>query len=109
MTLLTNELHAQQQIQKNATPNLRVIRDYEMKQQVYLTRFQELEEVTKAKNDMHSMHESLKNRRKNEFLDGYEIIRKKLKEMYQMITLGGDADFELVDNFDPFTEGVQFK
>ncbi|GJQ67663.1 putative structural maintenance of chromosomes protein [Trypoxylus dichotomus] len=107
-TLLNNELHAQEQMQKNCKPNLKVIKDYEMKQQVYLERFKELEEVTKQRNDMHNMYESLRNRRKNEFLDGYEIIRKKLKEMYQMITLGGDADFELVDNFDPFTEGVQF-
>jgi hypothetical protein len=28
----------------------------------------------------------------------------KLKEMYQMITLGGDAELELVDTFDPFSE-----
>lgn len=26
-----------------------------------------------------------------------------------MITLGGDADFEMVDTYDPFTEGIQFK
>lgn len=29
--------------------------------------------------------------------------------MYQMITLEGDADLELVDSFDPFAEGVQLK
>jgi chromosome segregation ATPase len=28
----------------------------------------------------------------------------KLKEMYQMITLGGDAELELVDTLDPFSE-----
>lgn len=33
----------------------------------------------------------------------------KLKEMYQMITLGGDAEFEMVDTYDPFTEGIQLK
>merc|ERR1711988_599395 len=32
----------------------------------------------------------------------------KLKEMYQMITLGGDAELELVDTLDPFAEGVVF-
>ncbi len=32
----------------------------------------------------------------------------KLKEMYQMITLGGDAELELVDNLDPFMEGILF-
>lgn len=107
--MLNNELHAQEQTQRNTKPNLNVIKDYEVKQGIYLVRFKELGEVTKSRNEMHNHYELLRNRRKTEFLDGYEIIRKKLKEMYQMITLGGDADFELVDNFDPFSEGVQFK
>jgi len=28
--------------------------------------------------------------------------------MYQMITLGGDAELELVDTMDPFSEGINF-
>jgi len=32
----------------------------------------------------------------------------KLKEMYQMITLGGDAELELVDRLNPFSEGIVF-
>ncbi len=35
---------------------------------------------------------------------GFHVISLKLKEMYQMITLGGDAELELVDSLDPFTE-----
>lgn len=58
---------------------------------------------------MADMYEKVKNRRKEEFKIGYDIIRTKLKEMYQMITLGGDANFEMVDTFDPFSEGIQFK
>lgn len=58
---------------------------------------------------MADMYEKVKNKRKEEFLTGYNIIRLKLKEMYQMITLGGDANFEMVDTFDPFSEGIQFK
>jgi hypothetical protein len=30
-------------------------------------------------------------------------------EMYQMITLGGDAELELVDSLDPFSEGIVFR
>ena len=33
----------------------------------------------------------------------------RLKEMYQMITLGGDAELELVDSLDPFSEGIVFR
>ena len=38
----------------------------------------------------------------------FAIITSKLKEMYQMITLGGDAELELVDSLDPFAEGIVF-
>ena len=39
---------------------------------------------------------------------GFGTITLKLKEMYQMITLGGDAELELVDSLDPFSEGIVF-
>jgi structural maintenance of chromosome 4 len=39
---------------------------------------------------------------------GFSEITMKLKEMYQMITLGGDAELELVDSLDPFSEGIVF-
>lgn len=38
-----------------------------------------------------------------------QVITNKLKEMYQMITLGGDAELELVDSLDPFSEGIVFR
>nr|GLL26602.1 structural maintenance of chromosomes protein 4 [Ipomoea trifida] len=44
----------------------------------------------------------------DEFMAGFNTISLKLKEMYQMITLGGDAELELVDSLDPFSEGVVF-
>lgn len=42
-------------------------------------------------------------------LQGFSHITSKLKEMYQMITLGGDAELELVDTLDPFREGIVFR
>ena len=42
------------------------------------------------------------------FMQGFGMITLKLKEMYQMITLGGDAELELVDSLDPFSEGIVF-
>lgn len=78
-------------------------------QDVFIQRSKELDEISAKKAQMADMYEKIKNKRKEEFLIGYNIIRIKLKEMYQMITLGGDANFEIVDTFDPFSEGVQFK
>ncbi len=39
---------------------------------------------------------------------GFGTISLRLKEMYQMITLGGDAELELLDSLDPFSEGISF-
>merc|ERR1712167_24700 len=47
-------------------------------------------------------------KRLEEFMEGFSVISMKLKEMYQMITLGGDAELELVDTLDPFSEGIHF-
>ena len=41
-------------------------------------------------------------------MEGFRVIGLKLKEMYQMITLGGNAELELLDSLDPFTEGIVF-
>jgi hypothetical protein len=46
--------------------------------------------------------------RLDEFMAGFSEITLRLKEMYQMITLGGDAELELVDSLDPFSEGIVF-
>jgi len=41
-------------------------------------------------------------------MDGFSVISLKLREMYRIITAGGDAELELVDSFDPFAEGILF-
>uniref|UniRef100_A0A158P9G3 Structural maintenance of chromosomes protein 4 n=1 Tax=Angiostrongylus cantonensis TaxID=6313 RepID=A0A158P9G3_ANGCA len=46
--------------------------------------------------------------RLKEFMDGFECIGLGLKEMYQMITIGGDASLDLRDSTDPFSQGIQF-
>lgn len=42
------------------------------------------------------------------FMSGFREISDCLKSIYQMITLGGNAELELVDSLDPFSEGVLF-
>ena len=42
-------------------------------------------------------------------MEGFKTISMRLKEMYQMITLGGDASLELKDSLDPFSEGIEFE
>jgi structural maintenance of chromosome 4 len=68
----------------------------------------ELDAVTAERNEARKVHEDLRRLRLEKFMDGFGQITLKLKEMYQMITLGGDAELELVDSLDPFSEGIVF-
>lgn len=83
--------------------------EYSAKRGVFIERTKDVDAITEKRNAMKDTLQNVLTRRKDEFIKGYNIIRLKLKEMYRMITLGGDADFEMVDTFDPFTEGIQFK
>lgn len=66
-------------------------------------------EVLKLYNAHVDMINKVRQRRRDEFMASFKKITIKLKEMYQMITLGGDAELELVDSLDPFSEGVNFR
>lgn len=89
-------------------PNLSCIQEYIDKRDVYLERVKILEDITCKRNEMRQLYDDVRKKRYNEFMQGFHIITRKLKEMYQMITQGGDAELELVDSMDPFTEGVSF-
>lgn len=89
-------------------PNMQVIKDYHVKEAAYLKRVAELDEITAERNKLRDLHDMAKRRRCEEFLAGFSIITGKLKQMYQMITLDGDAELELVDSMDPFSEGIVF-
>ncbi|XP_043503060.1 structural maintenance of chromosomes protein 4 isoform X2 [Polistes fuscatus] len=89
-------------------PNMQIIADYEEKDKLYLERVADLELITTERNNLRDIYEKSRRQRMSEFLTGFTLITNKLKEMYQMITLGGDAELELVDSLDPFSEGIVF-
>ncbi|KAI3972796.1 hypothetical protein MKX01_019454 [Papaver californicum] len=93
---------------KEMNPNLDSISEYRKKASLYTERVEELNTVTQERDDLKKQCDELKKRRFDEFMAGFNSISLKLKEMYQMITLGGDAELELVDSLDPFSEGVVF-
>ena len=84
------------------------IEEYRKKEEEYNARIMELDTATEARDDKRRQHETMRRQRLDEFLTGFRVITLKLKEMYQMITLGGDSELELVDSLDPFSEGVVF-
>lgn len=89
-------------------PNLRAVEEFREKERVYLERVEELNAVTRKRERFTRVHENVRKRRLSEFTEGFTLITNKLKENYQMITLGGDAELEFVDTLDPFAEGVAF-
>ncbi|XP_069390973.1 structural maintenance of chromosomes protein 4 [Paralichthys olivaceus] len=89
-------------------PNLGAIAEYKKKEELYLQRVAQLDEITTERDQFKRGYEELRKQRLNEFMTGFNMITNKLKENYQMLTLGGDAELELVDSLDPFSEGIMF-
>lgn len=89
-------------------PNLGAIAEYKKKEELYLQRVSQLDEITAERDKFKRAYEDLRKQRLNEFMTGFNMITNKLKENYQMLTLGGDAELELVDSLDPFSEGIMF-
>ncbi|NWX35096.1 SMC4 protein, partial [Notiomystis cincta] len=89
-------------------PNLGAIAEYRQKEELYLKHVGELDNITSERDRFRQAFEELRKQRLNEFMAGFNVITNKLKENYQMLTLGGDAELELVDSLDPFSEGIMF-
>ncbi|GAB2212622.1 hypothetical protein Drorol1_Dr00020599, partial [Drosera rotundifolia] len=97
---------------KEMNPNLESIAEYGRKVAFYNERVDELNILTQERDDIKKQYDYWRKKRHyfrlDEFMARFNVISLKLKEMYQMITLGGDAELELVDSLDPFSEGVIF-
>lgn len=89
-------------------PNMQIIEQYKEQNDLYLKRSEKLQKITEERNKMRDVYNVAVRKRMQEFNAGFTLITGKLKEMYRMITLGGDAELELVDSLDPFSEGIVF-
>ncbi|XP_058798043.1 structural maintenance of chromosomes protein 4 isoform X2 [Phymastichus coffea] len=89
-------------------PNMQIIEQYKEQNALYLKRSEKLQKITEERNKMRDTYNQATRKRMQEFNAGFNLITGKLKEMYRMITLGGDAELELVDSLDPFSEGIVF-
>uniref|UniRef100_A0A673XB72 Structural maintenance of chromosomes protein 4 n=1 Tax=Salmo trutta TaxID=8032 RepID=A0A673XB72_SALTR len=106
--VITNQISLMEARCAQMKPNLGAIAEYKKKEELYLKRVAELDEITTERDNFKRGCEDLRKQRLNEFMAGFNIITNKLKENYQMLTLGGDAELELVDSLDPFSEGIMF-
>lgn len=93
---------------KEVKVDIEVLKEYGRKKKELEMRRKELNESVEERDDLKNHCEELKRKRLDEFMEGFNKISLSLKEMYQMITMGGNAELELVDSLDPFSEGILF-
>ncbi|KAL5043550.1 P-loop containing nucleoside triphosphate hydrolase protein [Aspergillus fruticulosus] len=93
---------------QNSSIDLSVIEEYRRRAAEHESRSADLATALTARDSAKSRLDGLRSARLNGFMEGFGIISLRLKEMYQMITMGGNAELELVDSLDPFSEGILF-
>ncbi|KAL4775697.1 RecF/RecN/SMC [Aspergillus nidulans var. acristatus] len=93
---------------QNSSIDLSVIEEYRRRAAEHESRSADLATALAARDSAKSRLDGLRSARLNGFMEGFGIISLRLKEMYQMITMGGNAELELVDSLDPFSEGILF-
>lgn len=108
MDKINQEIQELEEYMANVKVDIEVLKEYGAKKLEYEERREDLNIAVQERNDLKEFCEDLKKRRLDEFMEGFNTISTSLKEMYQMITMGGNAELELVDSLDPFSEGILF-
>ena len=103
---LKDELNELEEVLKTMNQNTAAIQNFIELEEKFLARMNELEEVERKRQELELKYDELKKKRLEEFMAGFIAIKTKLKEIYRTITFEGDAELELVDTLNPFTEGI---
>ncbi|EEP81339.1 hypothetical protein UREG_06204 [Uncinocarpus reesii 1704] len=93
---------------QNAQVDLSVLGEYRRRVAEHESRSADLAAALANRDSAKSRLDTLRSLRLTGFMEGFSTISLRLKEMYQMITMGGNAELELVDSLDPFSEGILF-
>lgn len=106
--LLKEEADSMGEKLQNTEVDLDVLKEYTKRYIEYNDRKTDLNASVTKRDEAKKMYEDLKKKRLDEFMVGFNEISSTLREMYHMITMGGNAELELVDSLDPFSEGILF-
>ena len=87
---------------------LSVLAEYRRRVEEHSARSGDLQAAVAQRDTAKKRCDDLRKLRLEGFMTGFSLISLRLKEMYQMITMGGNAELELVDSLDPFSEGILF-
>jgi structural maintenance of chromosome 4 len=105
---LKAEIAALEEKTQNASVDLSVLNEYRRRVAEHESRSADLRTALESRDSAKSRLDNLRSLRLTGFMEGFSTISLRLKEMYQMITMGGNAELELVDSLDPFSEGILF-
>ena len=98
----------EEKIANTSSIDLAVIAEYRRRCQDLAARTIDLNAALKIRDAAKNRLTDLRTMRLTQFMTGFTTISQHLKQMYQLITLGGNAELELVDSLDPFSEGILF-
>lgn len=105
---LKGEIAALEEKTQNTQVDLSVLAEYRRRVEEYAARSSDLATAVAQRDAAKKRCDELRRMRLEGFMEGFSTISLRLKEMYQMITMGGNAELELVDSLDPFSEGILF-
>ena len=90
-------------------PNVQILEVYKEKRKEFLKKEKELRALEENLAKRREEHENKRSKRLDEFKEGFTLIATHVKHIYRLITNGGDAELDLIDQLDPFSEGVMFQ
>lgn len=105
---LKGEIAALEEKTQNVAVDLGVLAEYRRRVEEHALRSSDLQSALDQRDAAKKRCDDLRRMRLEGFMTGFSAISLRLKEMYQMITMGGNAELELVDSLDPFSEGILF-
>jgi structural maintenance of chromosome 4 len=105
---LKGEIAVLEEKTQNVNVDLGVLAEYRRRVEEYASRASDLQAAVDQRDSAKKRCDDLRRLRLEGFMEGLGAISLRLKEMYQLITMGGNAELELVDSLDPFSEGIQF-
>ncbi|KXX80727.1 Structural maintenance of chromosomes protein 4 [Madurella mycetomatis] len=105
---LKGEIAALEEKIQSVNVDLGVLAEYRRRVEEHAARSSDLASAVAQRDAAKKRCDDLRRLRLEGFMEGFSTISLRLKEMYQMITMGGNAELELVDSLDPFSEGILF-
>lgn len=108
MEVVDKEIESLEGYMETVKVDIEILKEYGSKKSEFESRRHDLNSAVQERDSIKVYCEELKRKRLDEFMEGFNTISMSLKEMYQMITMGGNAELELVDSLDPFSEGILF-